>query len=467
MKKSKRKTKSKKTVKAPIVKVPADDLVHRTRIRVVGIGGGGGSIISEIASLVPRTDFIAANTDWQAMKQVARVVRTMPFGQKITQGLGCGMDANLGQKVAKEDKDKIAKLFQGIDLCILVSCLGGGTGSGATPEFARIAKESGAMVLGIFTTPFKFEGQKRGYIARNALSKITPYLNAVSIIPNENIFKIIDKKTPLKQAFSAINQRLAQNLKGLIEMIYLPGLINIDFADLRTILDGRGKLAYLNSAEARGSNRTEEALKTLLQNPLNEYNFKGAEKILFNITASPGVGMKEVEEISENIADANHRAKIIFGVAQDKDYQDKLRISLLAVGCGEEKPKAPAKEEAVSESEQKTKPQPESKPKPKHKQKPKARPKPPKIKTKLQKKSAKPKVKKTEVKIRVKKSFKKKPVVAKISVPEKTDESQAKLVRRSALDLVKETRKTEEEMQEKESIWDIPAFLRRKTQKQP
>ncbi|MEK7503869.1 MAG: cell division protein FtsZ, partial [Patescibacteria group bacterium] len=346
-----RQRKIKKVLKNKKPKITPLDLVHRTRIRVIGVGGGGGSIVSEIARSLKKVDFVVANTDFKALKEASKYTKVLQLGQKITGGLGCGMDARLGQKAAREDKAKIAKLFQGIDLCILVASLGGGAGSGAAPEFARIGREAGTMVFGIFTMPFKFEGGKKYSLAKNSLDKMIPDLNTVAVIPNENIFKIIDKKTPLKEALSVINRRLSENLSGLFDMIYMPGLINIDFADVRTILDGRGKLTYLNSAESQGPNRIEEVLKELLKSPLNDYDIKGAEKILFNITASQDIGMKEVEQISKAISDFNRRAKIIFGISQDNNYKDKIKISLLAVGCGrgdrpkpepKRKPKKPA-----------------------------------------------------------------------------------------------------------------------------
>ncbi|MFH1820724.1 MAG: cell division protein FtsZ [Candidatus Nealsonbacteria bacterium] len=442
-----RKRTTKKPARKPVRKKPKNlapgDLVHRTRIRVIGLGGGGGSIVSEIAPQLKRVDFVVANTDSQALKETPRSVRKFAFGQKMTGGLGTGMDVRVGQKAAQEEKEKIEKLFQGVDLCILVCSLGGGTGSGAAPEFARMAKESGIMVFGIFTLPFKFEGNKRLSLAKNSLSKITPYLNAVSIIPNENIFKIIDKKTPLKQAFSTINKRLAQNLKGLIEMIYLPGTINIDFADLKTILDGQGKLAYLNSSQAQGSNRVEDALKEVLHSPLNEYGIRGSEKMIFNITASEEVGMREIEEISQTISDFNRRAKIIFGISQDNNYKDRIRISLLAVGCGKEEKLKPKK-------------------------KPKLKPK---QKEKLKKKRIKPRQKpKPKPKPKLKKRIKKKKsasVSAPVSLPEpQITESEVprQPVRKNALDLRREVQITEEAMQEQEKKWDVPAFLRRKTE---
>ncbi len=427
----------KKILTKPKPKPELTDLVRRTRIRVIGIGGGGGSIVSEIARNLKKVDFVVANTDFKALKEASKHAKVLQFGQKTTGGLGCGMDARIGQKAAKDDKSKIAKLFQGIDLCILVSCLGGGTGSGATPEFVRIGREAGTIVFGIFTLPFKFEGGKKSYLAKNSLEKLIPNLNAVSIIPNENIFKIIDKKTPLKEAFSAINGRLSENLRGLIEMIYLPGLINIDFADVRTILDGRGKLTYLNSAQAQGPNRIEEVLKGVLRSPLNEYDIRGAEKMLFNITAAQDIGMKEVEQISRTISDFNRRAKIIFGVSQDNNYKDKVRISLLAVGCGREaRPKA-----GPSLAE-----------KPKKKRRPEIKPKP----------KAKPKKKILPTRRRAKSKKKSAAVFVPIAAQSDEEEPAKALTRRNALDLRKEVEKVGEEMEEKDKKWDIPAFLRRK-----
>jgi len=433
MKKS-HKVKIKKKINPPTgrAKPALADLVHRTRVRVIGVGGGGGSIVSEIARTLKKADFVVANTDSKALKEASKHTKILQFGQKITGGLGCGMDARIGQKAASSDKTKIAKLFSGIDLCILVASLGGGTGSGATPEFAKIGQEAGAMVFGIFTLPFQFEGGKKFSLAKNSLEKLTPNLNALAVIPNENIFKIIDKKTPLKEAFSTINRRLSENLRGLLEMIYTPGLINIDFADVRTILEGRGKLTYLNSAQAQGANRVEEVLKEVLKSPLNDYDIGGAEKMLFNITASQDIGMKEVEQISKTISDFNRRSKIIFGISQDNDYKDKIRVSLLAVGCGK-------RETSKRKPKTKGKPEPRPEPKPKPKPKPKSRPK---IK------------------------YKKRTAAVSVPVEEKkevaTTEPIKALTRRNALDLRQEVEKVKEEMEQKDKKWDIPAFLRRK-----
>ena len=424
----------------------ADNLssgVHKTKIRVIGIGGGGGSIIAEVAPHLRKVDFISANTDAQALKAVGKAVRTFQFGQALTRGLGCGMDPKVGKNAAKEAETKISGLFKDVDLAIFVSSLGGGTGAGAAPEFARIAKESGVMTFGIFTTPFKFEGVKRAQIAKFSLERLKPYLNVFSVIPNENIFRIINKDTPITESFSAINRRLAENLLGLVQMIYSPGIINIDFADLKTILDGKGKLAYLNSATGQGENRSEDAVKALLSSPLNEYGINGAEKILFNITASKDLGMAETEFISESIAGPNRRAKIIFGVSQDNNCKSSLRVCLLAVGCGQNNEKCPEGPESKIDDDPKPAPKPKIKKKIKPNRRSKLHTKKPSKPLLPIKPKAKPSVKKVEVK--------RAPLLAE----DKT------FPRKNGLDLKKEAEKTEQELFQEETKWDTPAFLRR------
>lgn len=440
-------------------------------IKVVGIGGGGGSIISEIALKVKKIKFLAANTDSQALKKVSKEVGRFQFGQNLTRGLGTGMNPQLGEKAAQAEIEKIKKIFQGQDFSILISCLGGGTGSGAGPAFAKAARDLKNYTLGIFTLPFLFEGQKRLEIAQKALEKLKPELNAIIIVPNERVFRIIEQKTPIKGAFSAINKILAENLASLIEMLYSPGLINIDFADLKTILAGRGKLAYLNTVSCQGENRAETAAKSVLENPLSEYGISGAERILFNISGSKDLRMAEVEKISKTIADFNKRAKIIFGISQNKKYKGSLKITLLAIGL-KERPKI------ISKKRRKKK---RVRPKKIIRQKEiiKDAPKPSKrIKKKRKKKSIK--------KIRARKVKPKKPLPkpspetkkeepsfaptsAEVSAGKKASEGKEEKVeikiRRNALDLKKEAEQAEQELLAKESQWEIPAFLRRKREK--
>lgn len=440
MKKKIKKIKEVKNNKKSESKTIEAETIHKTRIRVFGVGGGGGSIVTEVASQIKKVDFIVANTDTQALKAIGKKAKIFQFGQILTGGLGCGMDPKIGKDAAKEAEQKIASLFKNVDLAIFVSCLGGGTGSGACPEFARIAKESGVMTFGIFTTPFKFEGTKRAQIAKFSLEKLKPHLNIFSIIPNENIFQIINKDTPISEAFSAVNKRLSENLRGLVEMIYFPGIVNIDFADLRTILEGKGKLAYLNSATSQGQSRAEEAIKELLESPLNEYGIDGAEKILFNITASKELGMAEVEFISRTIADFNRRAKIIFGVSQDNNYNDKLRTTLLAVGCGEDHKKCAEDSDIDLESEPKAKK--------------------PVLKTQTQNKP-KQKIPAQNKKIKLRKRAEKKNQPQKVEVKQTPPSTGGQFLnRKNGLDLKKEAEKTEQDLLEEEKKWEIPAFLR-------
>ena len=330
--------KLKQAIKKSLAK-PETEQIKKTKIRVIGIGGGAGNIISEIAPKIEKATFVAANTDLKALKEVPKKVERFHFGGNLTQGLGTGMNPELGESAALSDRERIKKLLENQDFCILIATLGGGVGSGAAPVFAKIAKNLGNLTLGIFTLPFKFEGEKKMEIARVALEKIKPRLNALLIIPNERIFQIIDKKTPLKAALSAVNKSLVESLEGLIEMIYEPGLINIDFADLRTILEGQGRLSYLNTVivQKKGQNKgdvSQEAVEKVLNNPLYPYSIRGAKGILLNIAGEKDLQLAEVSRISKTISGlVNKEAKIIFGISQNKKYSNVIKTTLLATGC--------------------------------------------------------------------------------------------------------------------------------------
>jgi len=427
-----------KIVKRKIMKKKTEDnisadTVHKTKVRVIGIGGGGGTIVSEIISTIKKADFVIANTDDKALRSV-RHAKKFQFGLNITKGLGTGMNVEIGEAAALEEKEKIAKLFEGQDICIMISSLGGGTGSGSTPVFAKLSKSSGCLTFGIFTMPFEFEGEKKMEIAREALDKIRPHLNAFSVIPNERIFKIIDKNTPLKDALSAINGRLAQNLAGLIEMIYSPGLINIDFADIRTILSGRGKLAYLNSIEINEPDK-EEAVKKIISSPLYSYTIKGSKGAVFNIVGGKAIQLSEVSRISRIVSESvNRNAKIIFGINQEHKNSDKMSITLLATGCSTKDviPKPSRKKiikiikKVIAEPIPVVQPEPEVK----------------EIKKKIVKKKPIPKPQ---------------PEVGLPSV----DKAEVVQVRRNALEVKKAVEEEENEFVEKEKVWEIPAILRK------
>jgi len=335
-----KKIKEKKLINPPIAEMP----VHKIKIKVIGVGGGGSSIVSEIASKISflgrdKISFIAVDTNPQALKRVNPKVSRFFFGENITHGLGTGMDPELGKTVARTEKEKIKKIFKGADLFILIASLGGGTGSGAVPVLSKISKDFGNLTYGIFTLPFKFEGEKKMQIARESLERLKPNVSAISILPNEKIFQVIDKKTPLKTALSFLNKNLAESLESLLELAYLPGLINIDFADLKAILNfdsafKKGKLTYLNSLVIEGKDRVNQAIKKIISSPLYPYGIEGARGILFNITGEKNISLAEVYQISKSICDiVKGEAKIIFGVSQDNSYKDKIKITLLASDC--------------------------------------------------------------------------------------------------------------------------------------
>lgn len=442
-KKVKAKTQVKKHVKKVREKTPAKrkisrgeslESVRKTKIRIIGIGGGGGSIVAGLVKSVGRADFVAANTDLQAQKNLPQNVRRFVFGQELTHGLGCGMDDKLGEAAAKAEKDKIKKLMEGQDVCILIVSLGGGAGSGAVSVFAEAAKDAKCLSIGIFTMPFSFEGQKRQEIAQAALEKTVPLLNAYVLIPNENIFRVIDQKTPLRGAFSAVNKKLAETLEGFIDTLALPGFINIDFADFKTLLEGRGRLAYLNSAVMQGAPKARLALKEVLHNPLYDYGITGADRILFNLTGDKGMKMQEVAEISKSIFSFNTKARIIFGISFQPEYKDKLRIALFAIGC-----KKPEALRQAQGKEEKTLVKPAQKRKV------------------TQKKSA---GRKQKERVKVASSETRRGDGKNSSPAPKISRPRSGKVRRNALDLKKAKDQELKDLEKQEHQWDIPSFLR-------
>ena len=421
---------------------------RRAKIKIIGIGGGGCSIVSELAVNLKKYEFITANTDIQALKKNSRYCKRFQFAEELTRGLGCGMNAELGKKGAEQEKEKIKKLLQGADFCVLISCLGGGTGSGASPVFAEICKELNIVSLGIFFLPFKFEGEKKAKIALNSLEKIKPNVNALTVVSNDKIFQIVDKDVSLEKALSAINKILEKGLQGLIEMIYLSGLINIDWADLKTILQGRGKLCYLSCIEDKKDKGARELVRMALKNPLSEYSINGAEKILYNISSDKDLTMEEVQQISSCIGSFNPKAKIIFGVAQSPKYKGKIRIALFASGCVETVSASSKKRNVSNSAEKRTTPILAKK---------SGEIKPEAISVPVEEKIV-------PVPASIKKAEKK---ITPIPSPIKKTRTKAKISpapfkRKNALDIKKEVEQVEKEILEQETKWDTPTFLRNK-----
>src|SRR3989344_499947 len=404
------------------------DQVHRTRIKVIGVGGGGGNIVAEIASRVHKFDFVGANTDAQALKELPKKVKTISFGHELTNGLGCGMDPELGERAAKAEKERIKKLLEGNDICILIASLGGGTGSGATHVFAEASQELRNLCIGIFTMPFAFEGERRKQIAEAALEKIKPFVNAYMVIPNERIFQVIDQKTSLKDSLSAVNKRLTSTLEGFMDTIAMPGLVNIDFADVRSILEGRGRLAFIHSAESGGPAKAQEVVKAVLANPLCSYGIGGADRILFNIMGDRGLKMQEVAQISTAISEHNPKARIIFGISCNSRMKERIKVTLFAVGCGPGEGLKTA--QIKTEKEEQKKPVAVKQARPMNTQSPAGG----------KKEAAVGPMGESAVRIPVRSSR----------------------VRRNALEVKKAVDQEIRELEQKEKQWDIPAFLRNK-----
>ncbi len=426
-----------------ILHPPADPL-FKAKIRVIGIGGGGSSIVSEIGRSLEKTTFIIADTDIRALKKRAGM-KHFWFGEEMTHGLGTGVNPELAKEAAEKEKEKIKELFKGQDIVILVASLGGGLGSGATQVFAQAAKQSGGITFGIFTLPFRFEGKNKARIAQKALKELRECLNVSITIPNERIFKVIDVNTPITDAFSVVNKNLTGSLESLIDLIYNPGVINIDFADLRTILKGSGNMAFLNTVEEYGKTRADKIVEKILNNPLYQNNNFTAEKVLFNISGGNDLSMFEVEKISRFIGDASPKAKIIFGISKNLKSKSKLKTTILMTGSG----KTDLLDEPVKSAEKSEKPAVAVEKSVK------------KIK-KQEKKIEKAEKEKVEVpspslgsKISISEN-----AYAKLSVAGDTVLSK-KNIRRSAVEIKRAQEIEESKKLQQEEEWEIPAFLRR------
>jgi len=474
VKKSKPVKRKSKPIQAQISAFPAETF-FKAKIKVVGMGGGGGSIVSEIGRSLEKATFVVADTDFRALKKRPGI-KPFCFGESFTRGLGTGANPELAKQAANEVKEKIGGLFKDQDIIIFIASLGGGVGSGATQVFAEAARDFGGITFGIFTLPFKFEGKSKQKIASDALRELRGLFNVSLVIPNEKIFKLIDINTPITSAFSIVNKNLIESLESLIDLIYNPGVINIDFADLRTILRGRGNLAFLNTVEESGKDRADQTCQKIFTNPLYQNNSFTAEKILFNIAGGDNLSMFEVEKISRVVSETNPKAKIIFGISKNSKLKNKIKTTLLMTGAGQKgdiiKEKVAVEEkiipEIIPESVKEEKVAVEEKVLTKKIDKKKEK-KEVKVKVKEQKKDTKPK---KEKKVKKKKETLipvlniPTPVSAglsekRINVIQLSEESNKKGVRRNALEVRKaqEAEENKRALQEKE--WEIPAFLRK------
>ena len=334
----------------------------KVRIRIIGVGGGGSNIIAELSRKLKdfssqKVDFVAVNTDNQALKNLPTTVKSFPFGSNITKGLGTGRNPEIGEKAAKEDIERIKNLFAGDrDLYIFVSSLGGGTGTGATPVLVKIAEEMGLNSIGIFTLPFSFEGKKKMDIALKSLERIKESLNACMVLPNEKIFSIAKGDISFNDSLNLLNNRLSESLEGLLRTIYMPGLINIDWADIKTIIEGKEKTAYLNFTKAKSTSSVDEITEELLKNPILEYPFENAENVMFNVESDKSLSLQMLSLISEKISELSPNARIIFGLMQNPKFKNDIGITIFATSKiikEEVKKKEKPKKKVVEKEEEK------------------------------------------------------------------------------------------------------------------
>lgn len=307
------------------------------KIKVVGVGGGGGAAVNRMVDAgISGIDFMAINTDAQALHH-SEASSKIHVGKNTTRGLGAGMDPELGRKSAEENIDEIHDQLKGADMVFITCGLGGGTGTGAAPVIADVARDVGALTVAIVTKPFTFEGEQRRAIAESGYQELSDRVDTIITIPNDRLLQIIDKKTTLLEAFAVADDVLRQGVQGISNLITVPGLINVDFADVKAIMANTGS-ALMGIGRGKGENRAIEAAKTAIESPLLDLSIDGARGILFTITGGADLGMYEVNEAAKIITEkADSNARVIFGAIIDEALEDEVLITVVATGFDAEK----------------------------------------------------------------------------------------------------------------------------------
>ncbi|MGI6607079.1 MAG: cell division protein FtsZ [Peptococcia bacterium] len=309
-----------------------ESLNQYAQIKVIGVGGGGSNAVNRmIDSGLKGVEFIAINTDAQAL-YTSKAENKIQIGTKLTRGLGAGANPEVGLKAAEESRNDIVAAVKGADMVFVTAGMGGGTGTGAAPLVAEVAKEMGALTVGVVTKPFTFEGRKRFGQAEMGIDTIKEKVDTLIVIPNEKLLQVVDKNTPINDAFRIADDVLRQGVQGISDLIAVPGLINLDFADVKTIMEDTGA-ALMGIGMASGENRASVAARTAISSPLLETSIEGARGVLLNITGGPGLGLFEVNEAAEIIAQAaDPDANIIFGAVIDESMGDNVRVTVIATG---------------------------------------------------------------------------------------------------------------------------------------
>ncbi|MBI4122686.1 MAG: cell division protein FtsZ [Parcubacteria group bacterium] len=302
------------------------------KIKVIGVGGGGSSAVNRmVEERIRGVEFVAVNTDAQALHHNKASVK-LHIGQAVTRGLGAGMNPDLGRKSAEESQDELKDVLKDTDMVFITCGLGGGTGTGAAPVVADIARDLGILTVGIVTKPFTFEGQQRRSIAEGGLEELIEKVDTIITIPNDRLLQVIDKKTSLIDAFRVVDDVLRQGVQGISELITVPGLINVDFADVKAIMSGAGS-ALMGIGRGSGENRALDAAKAAIDSPLLEMSIDGARGILFTVVGSSDLGMYEINEAAKIITGAaDDDAKVIFGAVIDDDMKDEVKVTVVATG---------------------------------------------------------------------------------------------------------------------------------------
>ncbi|UVI32202.1 cell division protein FtsZ [Paenibacillus spongiae] len=308
------------------------EMEQLAQIKVIGVGGGGSNAVNRmIENGVKGVEFITVNTDAQAL-HMAKSEQKLQIGDKLTRGLGAGANPEVGKKAAEESRESVMNTLKGADMVFVTAGMGGGTGTGAAPVIAEIARECGALTVGVVTRPFTFEGRKRSGQAEMGIEALKEKVDTLIVIPNDRLLEIVDKKTPMLEAFREADNVLKQAVQGISDLIAVPGLINLDFADVKTIMTERGS-ALMGIGAATGENRAAEAARKAIQSPLLETSIDGARGIIMNITGGSNLSLYEVNEAAEIvIAASDPEVNMIFGASIDENLKEDIKVTVIATG---------------------------------------------------------------------------------------------------------------------------------------
>ncbi|WNL47015.1 cell division protein FtsZ [Dyella sp. BiH032] len=336
-----------------------EKLAPNAVIKVVGVGGGGGNAVAHMLNAnIEGVEFVVANTDAQAMKSCGSRTH-LQLGANVTKGLGAGANPEVGRQAALEDRERIEEMLEGADMVFITAGMGGGTGTGAAPVVAQLAKEKGILTVAVVTKPFPFEGRRRMQVAMKGIEDLSQHVDSLITVPNEKLLSVLGREVTLLNAFKAANDVLLGAVQGIADLITAPGLINVDFADVRTVMSEMG-MAMMGSGTARGDDRAQAAAEAAINNPLLEdVNLNGACGILVNVTAGPNLTMREFDEIGRVIHDfASEDATVVIGTSLDPEMQDDVRVTVVATGLNRAVSRQPQRTVAPQQVEMRQRPRP-------------------------------------------------------------------------------------------------------------